>query len=164
MPISSDIFGRLDWLTTRVKRLCCNVDQLKIEIASKLSSVFVDGHTIQGNGTFGNLLRSNLSNAYYQNADNLTVTLAPNFTFHYVDADPFGIATSCTIDDTNLTIEEGRRLIIVNRSGFSASINGASNLPVPGAILGNGETAEFVGIFNPFSLLPQLQWLLINVY
>jgi len=26
-PISSDIFGRLNWLTTRVKRLCCAVDK-----------------------------------------------------------------------------------------------------------------------------------------
>lgn len=26
MPLSSDIFGRLNWLTTRVKRLCCAVD------------------------------------------------------------------------------------------------------------------------------------------
>lgn len=163
MPISSDIFGRLNWLTTRVKRLCCNVDQLKIEIASKLSSVFVDNYTVQGSGVLGNPLKSNLSNGYYQNNFN-GVYLSSGFTFHYIDVDPSGVATSCTIDDSSLTLEEGRRLIVANKSGFSATIIGTSNLPVPGGILGNGETAEFVGILNPFAALPQLQWLLINVY
>jgi hypothetical protein len=33
-PISSDIFGRLDWLTKRVKRLCCSVDKVKEDIAA----------------------------------------------------------------------------------------------------------------------------------
>ena len=32
MPLYTDIFGRLDWLTKTVKRLCCNVDKIKTDI------------------------------------------------------------------------------------------------------------------------------------
>jgi len=34
MPLSTDIFGRLSWLTTRVKRLCCAVDKNTQAIAA----------------------------------------------------------------------------------------------------------------------------------
>jgi hypothetical protein len=35
MPLYTDIFGRLDWLTKTVKRLCCAVDLTREELAAK---------------------------------------------------------------------------------------------------------------------------------
>lgn len=38
MPISTDIFSRLDWLTKKVKALCCAVDQVKEEAATQAAN------------------------------------------------------------------------------------------------------------------------------
>lgn len=61
MALYTDIFGRLDWLTTRVKRLCCSVDQVKEQAATAAATQAAN------NPCYIEIIWNDIANASYRN-------------------------------------------------------------------------------------------------
>jgi len=114
MLLSSDIFGRLNWLTTKVKRLCCAVENINKEIAQEAIDnppyvEFIWGDIAQGwtklsfansdlNGNFTSLITIGNTQRLY-GGSNVGLTNnwvnTPNAADYLISVnDPSGIITS----------------------------------------------------------------------
>lgn len=152
------IFQTLDWLVKQV-------DRLKYQVAnpapSGLTTVEVDGITVQGNGTnASNPIKSLMLSETYGMSDQGTLTLGdfPTKSVFLVNQDLNVFPTGPT-DIVFPTVVDGLRLIIINNTGFSMNVSGSGTpiLDPTGATyttsLLNGRTYEVIGINNSWYIL-----------
>jgi hypothetical protein len=158
------IFQTLNWLVKQV-------DLLKYQVANPvtpptpptpggLTTVEVDGITVQGNGiSSSNPIKSLMLSQTYDMSDQGSLTLGdfPTKSVFLVNAD----ANVPPVGPTDIvfpTVVDGLRLIIINNSGYqmNISVSGASVVNAGGSTassLLNDRTYEIVGINTAWYIL-----------